>query len=264
MGGKSTIRTLAEGPLLRVTLERPEIRNAFDDRMIAELTQVLRKAASRSELRCLLLEGAGPVFCAGADLNWMQRAAGWSREENLADARRMADLFLALQALPFPSVARIRGAALGGATGLAACTDVAIAASNTRFGFTEVRIGIVPAVISGFVLRKVPRVHALRYFQSGEIFDGTRAAGIGLISEAVPAEELDAHVDRVVESLLAVAPRAVRAAKGLVDLVAGTPFPDVLEVTAALIADLRATPEAREGMQAFLEKRRPAWQGGLP
>ena len=261
MGPAKTIRTLEEGPLLRVTLDRPEVRNAFDDHLIAELTDVLREAASRSDLRCLLLDGAGPVFCAGADLNWMRRAAGWTRDENIADARRMADLFLALHDLPFPSVARIRGAALGGATGLAACSDVAIAASNARFGFTEVRLGIVPAVISGFVLRKVPRGHALRYFQSGEIFDGARAAEIGLISEAVPAEELDGRVDQVVASLLSVAPDAARAAKRLVGLVADAPFPDVLDVAAALIADLRATPEAREGMAAFLEKRRPAWQG---
>jgi len=245
--------------VLRVTLQRPEVRNAFDDRMVRELSAVLEQAAADETLRCLVLSGAGKVFCAGADLEWMRRAASYGQRENEEDARRMSLLFRLLYEMPMLTVARIQGAALGGGTGLAACCDVTIAEEGARFGFTEVRLGIVPAVISAFVLRKISRGEARRYFQTGELFDGRRAERMGLISEAVPAETLDARVEEVVAAVLRAGPAASRLAKRLVEDVMDAPFPDVLEETSGLIARLRATPEAREGMAAFLEKRRPKW-----
>lgn len=255
-----TLRVTRRGGVLEISIARPEVRNAFDDRVIAELTAALAEGAKDDTVRALLLSGEGKVFCAGADLNWMQRAASLSREENEADARRMAALFQALETFPAPTIAKIQGAALGGGTGIAACVDTAIAAEEAKFGFTEVRLGIVPAVISSFVLRRIGRGAARRYFATGEIFDGRRAEAIGLISEAVPAEDLDATVDRVLDALLAAGPAASRRARALVDEVLHKPYPDAVEDTVRLIAELRGQPEGREGMSAFLEKRAPNWK----
>lgn len=259
-----TIEVLRKGPLVEMTLQRPEVRNAFNDRLIGELTAAMESCAADSGLRCLVLKGAGPVFCAGADLNWMRAAADYTREENEADARRMARLFQVLESLPFPTVARVQGPALGGGTGLLAGCDIVVAAEDARFGFTEVRLGIIPAVISPFVLRKIPRHAALRYFQTGEIFGAARAREIGLVSEVVPASELDAAVARICGHLLAAGPEAVREVRRLIDTVCASSLPEVVETTVRWIAGLRETPEAREGMNAFLDKRSPDWREELP
>jgi len=248
------------GTRLGIRLKRPGVRNAFDALMIAELTTIFEAAAKDPHLRCVILRGDGKVFCAGADVNWMRRAADLSEAENLEDARRLSRLFEAFISIPCPTVAAIQGAALGGGAGLAACADIAIAETGAKFGFTEVRLGIIPSVISPFVLRKVPPAHARRYFATGEVFDGSRAAEIGLISEAVPSQQLLSRVDEVVANILGVGPRAAREAKRLVDTILATAYPAVTETTTALIASLRATDEAREGMAAFLEKRPPVWR----
>ncbi len=259
-----TLRVSDSSPLLTITLHRPEVKNAFDERLIAELTAVLEAARQRNDLRCLILQGEGSTFSAGADLAWMQRASHQPEADNLADARRLARLFQALDAIPFPTVAKIRGAALGGGAGLAATVDTAIAAQGTRFGFTEVRLGIIPAVISVFALRKIGRAAARRYFPSGEIFDADRAREIQLISEVVPESQLDTKVDELVRQILSVGPAAARRAKALTDLVGSVPYPAVLENLAREIAETRACPEAREGLQAFLQKRAPQWPETSP
>lgn len=248
------------GTRLGVRLKRPEVRNAFDARMIAELTSIFEEAAQDPDLRCVILRGEGKVFCAGADINWMRAAADYTEDENRDDARKLSKLFEAFVSIPCPTVAVIQGAALGGGAGLAACADIAIAETGAKFGFTEVRLGIIPAVISPFVLRKVSAGHARRYFATGELFDGARAAEIGLISEAVPSQHLLSRADEVVTNILGVGPHAAREAKKLVDTVQGAAFPEITSTTADLIARMRATDEAREGMSAYLEKRPPVWR----
>jgi methylglutaconyl-CoA hydratase len=237
------------------------VRNAFDETMIAELTSLFRDVARDDSLRCVILRGEGKVFCAGADVNWMRRAASQNRDQNLADARRLADLLQALVDIPCTTVAVVHGAALGGGSGLVAGCDIAIAEEDARFGFTEVRLGIAPAVISPFVLRKVPPGHARRYFATGETFGGKRAMDIGLVSECVPPDRLEPRLSEIVGSILAVAPRAARLAKHLIDEVLAAPRDQVTELTTNLIADLRAGDEAREGFDAFLSKRAPIWSG---
>ncbi|MAG55037.1 MAG: enoyl-CoA hydratase [Planctomycetes bacterium] len=248
------------GSRLGIRLNRPEVRNAFDERMIAELTSLFEEVAKDDSLRCVILRGEGAAFCAGADISWMRRAADYGRDDNVADARRLARLFQAFVEVPCPTVAVVQGAALGGGAGLVACADIAVAADDAKLGFTEVRLGIVPAVISPFVLRKVPDCHARRYFATGEVFDGRRASEIGLVSESVPAHQLDARVQQIIAKILTGGPRATRVAKGLVDTIRQTPSDQVFGVTADLIAELRATDEAREGLSAFLEKRHPVWR----
>lgn len=253
-----------EGKRLEVRLKRPDVRNAFDARMIAELTAIFEEAARDEDLRCVVLRGEGRVFCSGADVSWMRGAADYSEGDNQADARRMSKLFQAFIAIPCPTIAVIQGAAVGGGAGLVACADIAIAEADAKFGFTEVRLGIIPAVISPFVLRKVPAAHARRYFATGEVFDGRRAAEICLVSESVPAAQLDQRVEEVVASILDAGPVAAREAKRLVDRVLGQPMAEVTEMTARLIAQVRSTDEAREGLSAFLEKRPPTWREGRP
>jgi len=252
------------GAVLRVALNRPAVRNAFNDTLIAEFTEVLRAAADEDDLRCLVLSGNGPTFCAGADLNWMRAAANYTPEENEADARRMARLFRSLLELPCPTLAQVQGAALGGACGLLACCDIVIAETGVKFGFTEVRLGIIPAVISAFVLRKISRADAQRYFITGEIFDGLRAEKMGLISETAEPGAVAERTDAILEQILSVGPRAAREAKRLVERVQAGSWPDILDETSRLIADIRSTPEAREGIAAFLEKRQPAWREPAP
>ncbi len=255
-----TVDFRREGKKLEVQLRRPEVRNAFDARMFAELTSAFEEAAKDQESSCVVVRGEGPVFCSGADVAWMRAAADYSEAENQADARRLSGLFQAFVAIPCPTIAVIQGAAVGGGSGLVACADIAIAETGAKFGFTEVRLGIIPAAISPFVLRKVPPAHARRYFSTGEVFDGRRAAEIGLVSEAVAADALDRRVEEVVAEILAAGPVAAREAKRLVDRVVGQPMAEATEMTARLIAQVRATDEAREGLSAFLEKRPPAWR----
>jgi len=250
------------GGLVWLTLDRPEIHNAFDDRLITGLTAELARLDEDDAVRVVVLTGAGRSFSAGADLNWMRRTATYGEAENLADARALAKLMQTLNELAKPTVARVNGAALGGGTGLVACCDIVIASDRATFGTTEVRLGLIPAVIGPYVLAAVGARHARRLMLTGERIGAAEAARLGLVHEVVAAEHLDAAVERVVAELLKGGPAAIAAAKRLVGDLAGRPVdPDLIDDTAQRIAALRATPEAREGVGAFLEKRAPGWSG---
>jgi len=253
-------------PTARITLTRPDVRNAFDEVLIAELAQAVGEIARSFETdpeqapRALVLTGEGTAFCAGADMNWMRRSARFSREENEADAGRFAAMLRALDELPIPTVARVNGACLGGGMGLISCCDIVVAADAADFGFTEVRLGIAPAVISAFVLPKIGASGARRYFLTGEIFKAAEAKAIGLVHEVVPGEALDGAVARVSDAISGNGPRAVAAAKQLIREALALRRDDAIENAVRTIAALRASPEGQEGLGAFLEKRRPAWK----
>jgi methylglutaconyl-CoA hydratase len=259
-----TLSTAA--PVARITLARPEVRNAFDDRMIAELVLALEEvrdaydASQDGGPRVLVLTGAGETFCAGADMNWMRRSAAYTRDENEADAKRMASMLRTLDELPIPTIARVNGASLGGGMGLLACCDIGVSVDTAQFGFTEARLGIAPAVISAFVIPKIGAAAARRYFLTAEIFDAVVAKDLGLVHEVVPAAELDSAVERFVLTLRGNGPRAVSAAKHLIREALDHTRKDTLENAVQAIAALRASPEGQEGLGAFLEKRSPSWK----
>ena len=248
-----------EGPVARVWLNRPEVRNAFDGLMVSELRKTLFDLRSVDAVRVIVLGGRGAAFCAGADLEWMRATAGFSREENLREAQAMADLFFTVYESPKPIVARVHGAALGGGAGLVAASDIPVAALGTRFGFTEVRLGILPAVISPYVLGKIGEAAARELFLTGERFEAVRAVEIGLIRAAVPEEDLDGAVEGRVRELLQAGPRAIAEAKALIREVAYRRVEDVQRYTVERIADVRVSAEGQEGLRAFLEKRKPYW-----
>lgn len=245
-----------------LTLDRPEIHNAFDDRLIAALTVALDRLGEDDAVRVVVLTGGGRSFSAGADLNWMRRTATYGEAENLADARALAKLMQTLNELAKPTVARVNGAALGGGTGLVACCDVVVASERAVFGTTEVRLGLIPSVIGPYVLAAVGPRHARRLMLTGERISAAEAARLGLVHEVVADDQLDAAVERIVGELLKGGPAALTAAKRLIRDLAGRPVElDLVDDTAQRIAALRATPEAREGVGAFLEKRPPGWLG---
>jgi methylglutaconyl-CoA hydratase len=244
-----------------VTLNRPEIRNAFDDSLISCLNQILRGLEEDPSVRALVLAGAGSAFCAGADLNWMKRMAGYTYEQNLADARALAAMLKTLDRLSKPTVARVQGPAFAGGTGLVAACDIAVGSTEAVFALTEVKIGLSPATISPYVIRAIGERAARRYFLTGERFDAGEAYRLGLLSLLVPPGELDVAVDGVLKHLVQGGPEAMRKIKDLIRAVSrGGPVADTLiEDTAARIADIRVSPEGREGIASFLEKRKPAW-----
>ena len=242
------LRVERDGALLRVTLARPERRNAFDAALIAELTEAF---ADVGDARAVVLAGDGPSFCAGADVEWQRAAIDLSYDENVEDALRLYRMMETIDSCPAPVVARVQGYALGGGSGLVACADIALAAEDAVFGFSEVKLGIIPAVISPFVLPKIGTA-ARRYFLTGERFDAPTALRIGLVHEV--ASDLDRAVDAVVRELLSSSPEAARAAKRLVRERPGG------EEAAHVAARLRTSPEGQEGLRAFLEKRRAAWR----
>jgi methylglutaconyl-CoA hydratase len=248
-----------DGRVGRVWLNRPDVRNAFDAVMIGELRAALRALAGDGGVRVVVLSGRGTSFCAGADLAWMRTAVGSSREENLRETRELAACLHDLYALPKPTVARVNGPAVGGGTGFLAACDIAIASTEARFGLSEVKIGVVPAAISPYVLRRIGESRARQYFLTGERFDARRAEEIGLVNAAVAPEALDARVEAVVSSLLSSGPEALARAKELITRVPGMGFEEAGRYTAEMIADLRTSAEAQEGMAAFLEKRKPKW-----
>jgi methylglutaconyl-CoA hydratase len=248
-----------DGPVEYLTLSRPDVRNAFNDEVIGELHQWAQTAAADAGLRVVVLAGAGKVFSAGADAAWMARMAGYSREENEADARRTTAMLRALDALPVGVIGRIQGAALGGGAGLAAICDIVVAEDGAIFGFTESKLGIVPAMISPFVLPKIGVSAARQLFLTGMRFDAATAKAIGLVHAVVPVAELDAAVQRYVTELLSAAPSAVATAKRLIPQVAGHTPDEVAELTATTIAAQRASAEGQDGLRAFLEKRPPGW-----
>jgi methylglutaconyl-CoA hydratase len=259
----SRVALTLDGPVAHVVLARPEARNAFDGAMVQELHDAVAAASRRDDIRVIVLAGRGSVFCAGADVEWMKTVAGFTREENLADARALADLFETIDRSPKAVVACVQGAALGGGAGLVAVADVAVAEETAQFGFTEVRLGLVPAVISPYVVRKIGASAARELFLTGERFTAARAAAVGLVHRVVRLDELDAAVDARVRELLQAAPGALAAAKALVRAVAGRPVESVRELVCKRIAERRASAEGQEGLRAFLEKRKPDWDSPI-
>ena len=250
-----------QGPVGLVTLDRPERHNAFDDSLIEELTEALRAMEADESVRMVVLAGAGPSFCAGADLNWMKRMAGYSKDENVRDAMQMGALMRTLNNLRKPTIARVHGAAYGGGVGLVACCDIAIASHAASFALSEVKLGLVPAVISPYVVAAIGERWARRYFMSGERFDAGEAWRLGLVHDIAPDDErMDARLNELVDAMLKCGPAAQRESKELVRAVAGRPVTsELIQDTAERIARLRASPEGREGVCAFLEKRRASW-----
>jgi methylglutaconyl-CoA hydratase len=261
-GGVRVERHGPSGVVARVTLDRPEVHNAFDAGLIDEVGRAFRRLAEESpdRLRAVVLAGAGASFCAGADVTWMRASLGLTREQNEHDAMALAEMLDAIDRCPVPVIARVQGAALGGGMGLCAVSDLVIAEAGARFGFTETRLGILPAVISPFVIAKIGETHARALFPGGRRFDATRAARIGLVHEVVEGEEaLDGAVESALDDLLAAGPTAARAAKAIVREVRGLPHESTRWHTARRIAQQRTSDEGQEGLQAFLEKRRPGW-----
>lgn len=243
-----------------ITLNRPEVHNAFDDQLIAHLISLLTAARDNPAVKVLLLASTGKSFSAGADLGWMRRMADASRADNLQDAQQLAALMEALNNFPCPTVARVQGTVMGGGVGLVACCDIAIASDNAAFALSEVKLGLAPAVISPYVIAKIGASQARRYFVSAERFSAIRAAAIDLVHEVVLATELDARTEQVIAALLANGPQAMRAAKQLVQVANPLPStPALREYTTGVIADLRASEEGKEGLRAFLEKDSPNW-----
>jgi len=254
--------TQRDGPVEYLTLNRPDVRNAFNAHVIAELTEWAAascEAATRGDLRVVVLAGAGKTFCAGADVAWMSKTVHSTEQENLRDAMAMSRMFAALNELPVPLVGRIHGAALGGGAGLAAVCDIVVAEEQALFGFTEVKLGILPAVISPFALAKIGRSAARELFLTGARFSAARALEIGLVHQVVAAGELDAAVARYVHEILTAGPEAIAAAKALIPSVWGQPVGAAMPVTGAAIAARRVSGEGQEGLRAFLEKRKPSW-----
>jgi len=249
---------LADG-VARVTLARPKIRNAFNAAMIAALREIFEQLNGEASVRAILLTGEGSVFCGGADITWMRASLDLSHEENLADARAMSEMFRAIDRCNKPTLAAVHGAALGGGAGLAAVCDLVIAAEDAVFGFTEVKLGIIPAVISPFVLAKIGVGNARSLFLTGERFDARRAAAIGLVHRVVPSAELDAAVDSTLREFFTASPTAIAAAKALIREVAASTYDDTLPLTAGAIATQRTSPEGQEGLRAFLERRPPGF-----
>lgn len=248
------------GGTTTVTLNRPDVRNAFNDEVITELTAVLLELGKRPEVRCVVLAGNGPAFCAGADLNWMKRMADYTREENLEDAGALARMLEVLYKIPKPTVARVHGDAYAGGVGLVAACDIAVAADTVNFCLSESKLGLLPATISPYVIRAMGARAAHRWFLTAERFPAAEAHRIGFVHEVVPADQLDAKVGEIAQALVSAGPEAVKACKQLVHDVAER------EITAGLIrrtvegiADIRASDEGREGVRSFLEKRKPNW-----
>jgi methylglutaconyl-CoA hydratase len=253
------LQTRRDGPVEYLTLNRPDVRNAFNEDMIAELAAWARGAATDTELRAVVIAGAGPVFCAGADLAWMAKMAGYSREENVRDAAAAAEMYGLLDTLLVPLIGRIHGAAFGGGAGLAAVCDVVVADEAAIFGFTEVKLGIVPAMISPFVVGKIGRSAARELLLTGRRFSAARAREIGLVHAVVPMADLDAGVAEYLADVLAAAPQAVGVIKALLRQIADRPATSVRAITAATLASRRASAEGQAGLRAFLDKRRAPW-----
>jgi methylglutaconyl-CoA hydratase len=243
-----------------VTLNQPEIHNAFDDKLIVQLTDIFTNISQNENIRVMVLAAAGKSFSAGADLNWMQRMASYSYEQNLADANVLANMFFILNTIDKPTIARVQGAAFGGAVGLVACCDMAIGSKLSKFCLSEVKLGLAPATISPYVIDAIGARIARRYFITAEVFSARRARRLGLLSEAVAEEELDSSIENLIEHILKNSPAAIRTAKQLVFDVQNKPISDeLLAKTSEKIAELRVSEEGQEGLNAFLQKRRAKW-----
>jgi methylglutaconyl-CoA hydratase len=251
------------GSVATVTLNRPEVRNAFNDEVISELTALFVALAGREEVRCIVLAASGTAFCAGADLNWMKRMAGYTRDENVADAAALANMLKVIYRCPKPTIARIQGDVYAGGTGLAAVCDIAVSVDTAQYCLSEVKLGLIPATISPYVIRAMGARAAHRYFLTAERFSAAEALRIGFVHEVVAAGQLDAKVAEIAQALVQAGPAAIKACKELVHEVAGKNISQLLiDRTVQDIADIRASDEGREGIQAFLGKRKPGWQQG--
>lgn len=248
-----------DGPVEYLSLNRPEVRNAFNEDVIAELAQWAEAAHGQRDLRVVVLAGTGQAFCAGADVEWMAKTVHYTKEQNLQDAMAAARMFAALDGLRVPLVGRVHGAALGGGAGLAAVCDVVVAEERAVFGFTEVKLGILPAVISPFALAKIGRSAARELFLTGARFSAVRAREIGLVHAVVSETELDAAVAGYVREFLTADPEAIAAAKALIRDLWGRSGEDIARITADAIATRRVSSSGQEGLKAFLEKRKPSW-----
>jgi len=254
-----TILYEIENNVAHVTLNRPDVHNAFNDTMIKELSTVFDDIAENPDIRVVVVTGEGKSFCAGADLNWMRRVKDYSYEDNLKESLELAQMLYKIYASPKPTIARVNGAAIGGGTGLVAVCDIAIGATKAKFSFSEVKLGLIPACISPYVLKKCGEGRCREFFLTGERLNAEKACNAGLLNAVVPLEELDAAVDGLVKQLISSGPEAITKCKELLRKVAEMPFDKAKEYTAEVIAQLRISDEGQEGMAAFLEKRRPRW-----
>ena len=258
----SDIRIDVDSHVATVTLSRPEVRNAFNDAVIARLSEAFVQLGERADVRAIVLAAEGPAFCAGADLNWMRRMADYTREENLADAAQLAFMLRTIYECPKPTVARVQGDVYAGGMGLVAACDVAVSVDSAHYCLSEVKLGLIPATISPYVIRAMGPRAAHRWFLTAERFGAAEALHMGFVHEVVPAEQLDDQVGEIVRALTAASPGAVRSAKRLVQDVAGRDITRLLiDRTVEGIADIRASDEGKEGVQSFLNKRKPNWLG---
>ncbi len=252
--------SIDERGVATVLLDRPERHNAFDENMIAELTRSFESLAGNAKIKLMILRSNGKNFSAGADLDWMKRMANYSHEENLRDANLLAKMLHTLNYLPFPTIARVQGAAMGGGAGLVCCCDIAIASDRASFAFSEAKLGLIPATISPYVIQSIGAQAARRYFLTAERFDAHRALQLGMISECMDENGIDAEIEKLVQAILANSADAVTAAKQLVfDVENQEVNQGLIQMTSERIAEIRASEEGKEGLAAFLEKRKPAW-----
>jgi len=260
MDNYETLELTVADKIATITLNRPQLRNAFNETAIADLTMAFDEASQDRDVRAIVLAANGPAFCAGADLNWMKKMAGYSAAENEADALRLADMLRTIYFSPKPVVAKVQGDCYAGGMGLVAACDIVVAAEGVNFCLSEVKLGLIPATISPYVIKAMGDQASRRYFLTAERFDAREAYRLGLAHEVVAADQLDAKVAEIVKALVSNSPNAVREAKALVRDIAGVPIDDVLLAdTAGRIAAIRASDEGREGVASFLEKRKPSW-----
>jgi methylglutaconyl-CoA hydratase len=254
------LRIEVTAQVARITLTRSEMRNAFNDEVIHEITQAFTQLGTRDDVRAIVLLAEGPAFCAGADLNWMRRMADYSREENLADAAKLAEMLRVIYECPKPTVARVQGDVVAGGMGLVACCDMAVSVDSAGYCLSEVKLGLIPATISPYVIRAMGARAAHRYFLTAERFSATEALRIGFVHEVVAADRIDAKVDEIVQALVKNSPNAVKVCKKLVRDVANEEISQpLIAKTVEGIADIRSSAEGREGVSAFLGKRKPSW-----
>jgi len=254
-----TVQVVKDGPIARVSFCRPEIHNAFNDTLIYEMTDLFTSLKEDKDLRVVVLTGEGKSFCAGADLNWMRRVKDYSFEKNLEESLALADLFWLIYTMPLPIVGRINGAAIGGGTGFVAVCDIAVAAESAKFSFSEVKIGVVPACIGPYVIRKIGQGKAREFFISGERLPAAEAYRIGLVDRYYPDDKLDEEIDKLIATILSSGPNAIKMAKELITNVPSMSPDEFKKYTAEMIATLRKSDEGQEGMDAFLNKRKPNW-----